>query len=126
MNAIRTAVMLLAGIFLGEQFHPSLFLCLILFCPCLAGGIFFYRRGKAYVLDQPPKRISRVLLSAAIIVLGMGRTALSGRERPEGMIEQFAGGEPVTFVGSVTAPPVISSSRTTLRVQVEKDQPEEK
>ena len=58
MTVVQAAVMLLAGIFLSQQLHPSLFLCLAIFCPCLGGGLFFYRRGKAFVLDQPPKRIS--------------------------------------------------------------------
>ncbi len=114
--------MLLAGIFIGQQYHPSPLLSLALLICGLAGGYFCYLKGRKYELDQLPKRIARVFFCIAILAAGMGRTALVRQDRPAGAVENFAGREPVVFTGHVIAPPVTTSSRTMLRVEADKDQ----
>ena len=123
IGAVQAAVMLLAGIIAGQKLSPALPLCLILFGISLAGGIFFYLRGRPYTLDLPQKKISRVLICIALFAAGMGRTAIYSRERPAGSVENFAGTEEqVTFTGTVIAPPAVTASRTSLRVELESSQ----
>ena len=62
IGAVQAASVLLAGIFIGLKFHPPLLLCCLLFAAGVAGGIFFYRRGKDYDLDQPPKKLFRLFV----------------------------------------------------------------
>lgn len=114
--------MLLAGIFIGLKFHPPFLLCCLLFAAGLAGGILFYLRGKDYVLDQPPKRLSRLFICLALFAAGMGRTAFQNPARPDGAVERFAGQRIDGLTGYITAPPVMTASRTTLRVQLDKIQ----
>ncbi len=124
IGAVQTASLLLAGIFAGLKFHPSLWLCCLLFAAGLAGGIFFYLRGKDYVLDQLPKRISRVFFCLAIFAAGMARTGFQNPVPPEGAVERFAGQRFEGLTGYIAAPPVTTASRTTLRVQLDEVQPE--
>lgn len=114
--------MILAGIFAGLQFHPSLWLCAVLATAGLAGGIVFYLRGKDYVLDQLPKRIARAFFSMAIFAAGMGRTAFLNNARPISAIENYAGQKVSGLSGYIVSPPFISNTRTTLRVQIDKKQ----
>ena len=122
IGAVQAASMLLAGIFIELKFHPPLLLCCLLFAVGLAGGIFFYRRGKDYVLDQPPKRLSRLFICLALFAAGMGRTAFQSSARSDGAVENFAGQRFEGLTGYITAPPVTTSSRTTLRVQLDEVQ----
>ncbi len=122
IGAVQAAVMLLAGIFIGQRFHLPILLIVVFFAFGLAGGYFFYLKGRLYKLDQLPKRIARVFFCIAILSLGMARSAIVSRERPAGAIEKFAGQDPVVFTGHVIRPPVVTSSRTTLRVAVDPDQ----
>ena len=124
IGAVEAASMLLAGIFIGSKFHVSLLLCCLLFGAGLAGGIFFYLRGKEFVLDQLPVKLSRLFFCLAIFSFGMGRTALSFTEQPADRAERFAGQYVKGLKGFITAPPVTTASRTTLRVQLEKEQPD--
>ena len=91
IGAVEAASMLLAGIFIGSKFHVSLLLCCLLFGAGLAGGIFFYLRGKEFVLDQLPVKLSRLFFCLAIFSVGMGRTALSFTEQPADRAKRFAG-----------------------------------
>lgn len=126
IGAVQAASMLLIGIFIGQKVSPSLLLCFALFIISMAGWIFFYLRGRKYKLDQPPKKISRLLFCLSLLAFGMGRTAIVPRERPAGSIENFTQKEQVTFTGTVIAPPTVTASRTTLRVKVDRGQdPEE-
>ncbi len=125
IGAVQAAAMLLIGIFIGHNYSPSLLLCLTLFCFSMAGGIFFFLRGRKYTLDQPPKKLSRFFFCLALIAFGMGRTAIVSRERPAGSIENFIQKENVSFTGTVIAPPLVTSSRTTLRIEVESEQDSE-
>ena len=126
IGAVQAASMLLIGIFIGQKFKPSLLLCLILFSISMAGGIFFFMRGRKYKLDQPPKKISRLLFCISLLAFGMVRTAIVSREHPAGSIENFTQEERVTFNGTVIAPPTVTASSTTLRVKVDRGQdPEE-
>ena len=52
IGAVQAASVLLAGIFIGLKLHPPLLFCCLLFAAGVAGGIFFYRRGKDYVLHR--------------------------------------------------------------------------
>ena len=122
IGAVQAAAMLLAGIFIGSKFKPSLLLCFALFCISTAGGIFFFRKGRKYTLDQPPKKISRVLFCISLLALGMGRTAIVSHERPAGSIENFVQKGTVNFNGIVIAPPTVTSSRTTVRIEAESRQ----
>ena len=124
-GAVQAASMLLIGIFIGQKFSPSLLLCFALFIISMAGGIFFYLRGRKYKLDQPPKKISRLLFCLSLLAFGMGRTAIVPHGRPAGSIENFIQKEQVTFTGSVIAPPTVTASRTTLRIEVEHNQDSE-
>ncbi|MBQ6482521.1 MAG: ComEC/Rec2 family competence protein [Anaerolineaceae bacterium] len=123
IGAVQAAVMVLAGIFTGLQFHPSLWFCAVLAAAGLAGGIVFNLRGKNFELDQLPKRIARVFFSLALFAAGMGRTAFLNNARPIGAIENFAGQKLSGLSGYIVSPPIISNSRTTLRVQIDKKQP---
>lgn len=114
--------MLLAGIFIGQKFHPPLLLSLLITGLGLAGGFFCFHKGRHYVLDQKPKRAARTFFCIALLAAGMARTALLDRARPAGSVENFAGGEPVTFTGHIISPPMTTSSRMTLRVEVDPDQ----
>lgn len=116
--------MLLAGIFIGLKFHPPLLLCCLLFAAGVVGGIFFYRRGKEFELDQPPKKLFRLFVCLAVFAAGMGRTAFQGAAPSERAAERFVGQRFEGLTGYVTAPPVTTSSRTTLRVQLDKEQPD--
>lgn len=116
--------MLLAGIFIGLKLHPPLLLCCLLFAAGLAGGIFYYRRGKDYVLDQMPKKLSRLFICLALFAAGMGRTAFRSSVRPDGAVERFAGQRFDGLAGYIIAPPVTTASRTTLRVQLDEVQPD--
>ncbi len=122
IGAVQAAVMLLTGIFIGQKYHPSLLLTLILLGCGLAGGYFFYLKGRQYKLDQLPKRLSRVFFCITLLAAGMVRTGTVSRDRPAGAIENFAGQGPVVFTGHIIGPPVITSSRTTLRVEADPDQ----
>ena len=122
IGAVQAAVMLLAGIFTGLQFHPSLWFCAVLFAAGLAGGIIFFRKGKDFVLDQLPKRVSRAFFCFAIFAAGMGRTAFMDNARPIGAVENFTGQKVSGLSGYIMSPPVISNARTTLRVQIDKNQ----
>ena len=122
IGAVQASVMILAGIFAGLQAHPSLWLCAAFFAVGLAGGIIFYLRGKDYVLDQPQKRIARAFFSLALFAAGMGRTALINSVRPPGAVENYAGERVSGLSGYIISPPVITNSRTTLRVQLDKEQ----
>ncbi len=121
IGAVQAAVMLLAGIFVGQQYHPPALLIFILLASGLAGGCYFYLKGRPFKLDQLPKRFSRTFFCIALLALGMARTEVTGRERPPGSIEKFAGRDPVVFTGHIISPPVTTSSRTTLRVAVDPD-----
>ena len=122
ISPIRASVLLIAGILAGTQFHPSLFLSLAGFAAGILGGIFFYLRGKGYVLDQLPKRISRVFFCLAILFAGMVRTSIISDVRPAGSVENFTGDYVNGLSGYVIAPPVTTTSRTSLRVQLERTQ----
>lgn len=115
--------MLLAGIFAGLQFHPSGWFCAVLFTAGLAGGIFFYLKGKDFDLDQIPKRVSRVFFSLALLAAGMGRVLLVNNIVNPGSIENFLDQRVSGLTGHIVSPPVISNSRTTLRIQIDKEQP---
>lgn len=123
IGAVEAASMLLAGIFVGSKFHISLLLCCLLFGAGLTGGLFFYLRGKEYVLDQIPVKLSRLFFCLAIFSVGMGRSALSFTDSPAGAAENFSGQYLQGLNGFITTPPVTTASRTTLRVQLEKEQP---
>ena len=121
VGAVQAAAMLLTGILAGRKLHAPLLPCAILFCLSLAGALYFRQRGRKYKLDQPPKKISRLLFCAALVLLGIGRSSVIPAERPAGSIENFTDRDSVSFTGSIIAPPVTSSSRTTLRVRVDDD-----
>ncbi len=91
IGAVQAASVLLAGIFIGLKFHPPLLLCCLLFAAGLAGGIFFYRRGKGFELDQPPKKLFRLCVCLAVFAAGMGRTAFQGSAPSERAAERFVG-----------------------------------
>lgn len=125
IGAVQAAVMLLAGIFIGLKVHPSLWFCMALFAASLAGGVFFYQRGKDYVLDQLPKRISRGFFCIVLFTVGMGRTAFLNDSHPSGSIDNYSGQKVSHLTGHIISPPLVSNSRTTLRVQIEKEQESE-
>ena len=114
--------MLLMGIFVGLKFHPSLTICAVIFAAGLTGGIFFYLRGKGYILDQLPKRLSRLFFCIVIFAVGMIRVSLLPSDRPAKAIENFAGQRVNGLIGFIIAPPVTTTSRTYLRVQLENKQ----
>lgn len=123
IGAVQAASMLLAGLFTGLKFHlPFLPVC-ALFCTGLAGGIFFYLRGKDYVLDQRPKRLSRLFVCLAIFSLGMARTLIPSGENAVTDIKNLAGSRLEGLTGHLIAPPVITRSRTTLRIELDNEQP---
>ena len=119
IGAVQAAAMLLFGVLAGQQFSPSLSLCLGLLGLSLAGGIFFYLRGRKYTLDQPPKKAARIFFCAALFAAGMCRCALNSGERPAGAVENYTDRERVVFTGTVIAPPVTTPSRTTIRVEAD-------
>lgn len=114
--------MLLIGIFIGLKLRVSLLLCCLLFGAGLVGGIFFYLRGKNFILDQLPVRLSRASFCLAILALGMGRTAFLHSPRPDGAVENFIGQRLEGVKGHIIALPVRNGSRLTLRVELEKEQ----
>ena len=111
IGAVQAAAVLLAGIFIGSKLHPSLWLSLAFFSMGLGGGLFFYLRGKDFVLDQRPNRISRIFFCLAIFAVGMGRTAFSFADRPPGAVENFVGQRVEGLTGYIVSPPVSSSRR---------------
>lgn len=119
VGAVQAAVMLLLGIFAGLKLHVSLLLCCLLFGAGMAGGIFFYLRGKNFVLDQLPKRLSRYLFCLALFAIGMGRTVMLNEPHPIGAAENYAGQYIEGMTGYVVSLPVTTPSRTTLRVQLD-------
>ena len=123
IGAVQAAVMLLAGIFIGLKFHPSLPVCIVLFAAGLAGGIFFYQRGKEFILDQREKKFSRAFFCIAIFAAGLIRVSFSSTERSPSAIEHFAGQRVDGMTGYIISPPVKTPSRTSLRVQLDKSQP---
>ena len=124
IGAVQAASVLLAGIFIGLKFHPPLLLCCLLLAAGTAGGIFFYRRGKDYVLDQMPKRLCRLFICLALFAAGMCRTAFRSPDHPDGAAERFVGQRFDGLTGYVIAPPVMTASRTTLRVKLDEVQPD--
>ena len=122
IGAVQAAAMLLIGIFIGQKYSPSLLPCFALFSLSMAGGIFFFLRGRKYTLDQPPKKLSRLLFCISLLVFGMGRTAIVSHERPAGAIENYIHEENVNFTGTVITPPKVTASRTTLRIEVDRKQ----
>ena len=122
IGAVQAAAMLLMGIFVGLKFHPSLIICVVIFAAGLTGGIFFYLRGKGYILDQLPKRISRLFFCIVIFAVGMIRVSLIPADRPAKAIENFAGQQVKDLTGFIIAPPVTTPSRTYLRVQLDNKQ----
>lgn len=126
IGAVQASAMLLAEIFIGLKFHPSLPVCIGLFAAGLAGGIFFYQRGKEFVLDQREKKLSRVFFYIAILAAGLIRVSFSSTEHSPAAIEKFAGQRVDGLTGYIIAPPVTTPSRTSLRVQLDKTQLHEK
>ncbi len=122
VGAVQASVMLLTGILIGQKVRVPFLICLILFLLCLGGAVLFFQKGRKYKLDQPPKKISRLLFCAALFLLGMGRSSIAPRERPAGSVENFTGRDKVCFTGYIIAPPVVTPSRTSLRIQVGEDQ----
>ena len=122
IGAVQAAAMLLSGIFIGLKLHPSLQVCLAVFAAGLAGGIYFYQRGKEYVLDQLPKKLFRVFFYAAILAAGMVRAALISSDRPAKTIDNYAESRVDGLIGYIIAPPVVTPSRTSLRVQLDSKQ----
>ena len=125
IGAVQAAAMLLAGIFIGLKIHPSLPVCIVLFAAGLAGGIFFYQRGKVFVLDQQEKKLSRAFFCIAIFAAGLTRVSFFSTERSPSAIENFAEKLVDGMTGYIIAPPVTTPSRTSLRVQLDKTQPNE-
>lgn len=122
VGAVQAALMLLFGILIGLKTDPPFWVCGVLCAAGLTGGIFFYRKGKNYVLDQLPKRLSRICFSIMIFAAGMGRTSLTDNTRPPGAIENYSGERVSGLTGYIMAPPVVTNSRTTLRIQLDKEQ----
>lgn len=114
--------MLLAGIFAGLKLHPSLWICAALFAAGLAGGIFFYHQSLPFILEQRPKRLARLFFCIAIFAAGMTRSAIRQRPALPGTVENFYGQTVHSLSGYISSPPVVTNSKTTLRVTLDKVQ----
>ena len=127
IGAVQAAAMLLIGILAGQKGIFPLWLCVVLLCIGAAGGAFFYHRSRNLELDQRPVRLMRAFVYLAILSMGLCRSALfllRDQNRPAGSIGNFTAAESVSFTGSLISPPVTTSSRTTLRIQVDSVQSE--
>ena len=122
IGPVQAALMLLAGIFTGLNLHLSPWIAAALFAAGLAGGVFFYRQGKDFVLDQLPKKLARIFFSLALFAAGMGRASFTGHHASPGSVDHFIGQRISGIIGYITSPPVVSNARTTLRVRLDSRQ----
>lgn len=121
IGPVQAAVLLISGILLGQRFHVPTLFCLLLAGSFFASAVYFARRGRMYELDQPVKKASRLCLALAILAVGMLRVSFEQKTPPDRSIEKFLNTESVQFEGRVTAPPLETTSKTSLRLEVWND-----